>query len=164
MAPEHRSDVGIASLEATLLKLRKSLQGWHLHMLGLEWGPGDFLDQEISYIKTSADIDKCVEQLAKQNLKIYGGTYVFWTRRQARHPVEDYLLTIRRYTSQELAVLSIAPEDKNNSTARVATGWEPPQEFVENELDGIDFVVVDRRLFWARDKSDKIQALYDQIP
>ena len=40
----------------------------------------DNLVDQISYIKTSADIDKSVEQLAAQNLKIYGGTYVYWDK------------------------------------------------------------------------------------
>jgi hypothetical protein len=47
---------------------------------------------------------------------------------------EDYPLPILRYTSQTRALLSIAPQEKNNSTVRVPTGWEPPQKFIESEL------------------------------
>jgi hypothetical protein len=70
------------SLEATLLKLRDSLREWFRHLLGIEFEPDaqDNLVDQISSIKMSADIDKSVEQLAKQNLKIYGGTYVFWKK------------------------------------------------------------------------------------
>ena len=106
------------SLEATLLKLRESLLGWYEHLNGFgDPDAKDNLVDQISSIKTSADIDKSVEQLAAQNLKIYGGTYVHWNKEQARHPIEDYPLPILRYTSQTKAVLSIAPEDKNNSTS-----------------------------------------------
>ena len=44
----------------------------------------DNLVDQISSIKTSADIDKSVEQLAAQNLKIYGGTYVHWDKERPR--------------------------------------------------------------------------------
>ena len=64
--------------------------------------------------------------------------------------IEDYPLPILRYTSQTKAVLCITPEDNNNSTARVATGYEPPQKFIESELTGIDFVEVDCRQVWSR--------------
>ena len=68
----------------------------------------------------------------------------------ASDQVEDYPLPILRYTSRTKVVLSIAPEDKNNSTVRVATGWEPPQKFIESELAGIDFVEIDDRQVWSR--------------
>jgi hypothetical protein len=141
------------SLEATLLKLRESLRGWYLHLLGIdsEDAPDNLLDQ-ISYIKTSADIDKCVEQLAKANLKIYGGSYVLWDKEPWHYPLQQEPPThILSYTSQTRVLLSIAPEDKNNSTVRVATGWEPPQEFVESELPGIESVEIDGRQVWPRD-------------
>jgi hypothetical protein len=38
----------------------------------------------------AADIDKCVEELAKHNLKISAGTYVAWEKEQARDPHEGY--------------------------------------------------------------------------
>ena len=138
-------------LEATLLKLRESLRGWFLHLLGIEYEPDtqDNLISQISYIKTSADIDKCVEQLAKANLKICGGTYVGWNKQLHCPDVNDGRLVLR-YTSQTRAALSIAPEEKNNSTIRVATGWEPPQEFIDSELVGIASVEIDGRLAWVR--------------
>jgi hypothetical protein len=66
------------SLEATLLKLSESLRGWWLHSNVLD-EPNNLVGQ-ISYIKTSSDIDQSVEQLAKENLKICGATYVFWKK------------------------------------------------------------------------------------
>jgi hypothetical protein len=149
------------SLEATLLKFRESLRKFHDHFFAIHFGE-DSLVEQISSIKTSADIDASVEQLAKQNLKIYGGTYVHWDKKQARHPIEDYPLPILRYTSQTKAVLRIAPEDKNNSTVRVPTGREPPQEFIESELAGIDSVEVDYRQVWSRD--GQVRSLDDEIP
>jgi hypothetical protein len=140
------------SLEATLLKLRESLQGWHDRLA--TFGTLDLVDQ-ISSIKTSADIDKSVEQLAKQNLKIHGSTYVFWDRTQPVDPYEGYLVPIRIYTSQTKMALSIAPEEKNNSTVQVATGWVPPQKFIASELAGIDSVEIDGREVWSREKSDE---------
>jgi len=142
------------SLEATLLKLRESLQAWNDHRHSFD--PHDLIDQ-ISTIKTSAKIDKSVEQLAEQNLKIYGGTYVHWNREPPflrvmgkRCPGPDLI-----YTSQTEVVLSIAPKEKNNSTVRVTTGPEPPLEFVESELAGFDTVEIDGRKVWFRDKSDE---------
>jgi hypothetical protein len=139
------------SLEATLLKLDKSLIEWwrHVNVLNLEEAPDNLVGQ-ISYIKTSADIDKCVEQLAKENLKIYGGTYIFWDKRP-RHPSDDQPPLILQYISQTRVALSIAPEEKNNSTVRVATGWEPPQGFSKSELPGIESVEIDGRQVWSRD-------------
>jgi hypothetical protein len=139
------------SLEATLLKLRKSLLTWQGAIRLVEDpGANDNLVEQIEYIKMSADIDKSVEQLAEQNLKIYGGTYVLWDKKQLRDPYEDFLLPILRYTSRKKAALSVAPEGKHNSTVRVATGWEPPRKFIESELAGINFVEVDSREVWSR--------------
>jgi hypothetical protein len=158
------------SLEATLLKLGESLRGWFHHLLTVEDSdaPYNLVDQ-ISYIKTSADIDKCVEQLAKANLKIYGGTYVRWDKERLEQPRDPYgdhpPLQILKYTSQTKAVLSIAPEDKSNSTLRVAAGWEPPQKFTESELAGIDSVVVDSRQVWSRNGEIRVRGLMDdEIP
>jgi hypothetical protein len=152
------------SLEATLLKLEESLRKWYEHLYEFG-GPVNLVDQ-ISYIKTSADIDASVEQLAKQNLKIYGGTYVYWNKERARHPIDDDPLPILRYTSQTMAELCIASEDKNKSTTRVPTGYEPPEKFVASELAGIDSVEVDRRRAWSRDESDesRVRSLDDEIP
>jgi hypothetical protein len=142
------------SLEALLLKLRESLKGWYFHLNGFPDAPDveeDNLGDQISFIKTAADIDKSVEQLAAQNLKIYGCTYVFWDkqRKESGFHLED-LITNLSYTSRTKVVLSIAPEDKNNSTVRVATGYEPPQKFIESELAGIESVEIDGRQVWVR--------------
>jgi hypothetical protein len=51
-----------------------------------------------------------------------------------------------------MVALCIAPEDKNISTVRVATGWEPPQKFDESELTGFDSVHVDFEKVWGRDE------------
>jgi hypothetical protein len=145
------------SLEATLLKLRESLLGWHEHLNAFpdyafpDSDAKDNLVDQISFVRTSADIDKSVEQLTAQGLKIYGGTYLYWQKEQARHRVEDYPLPILRYTSRTEAELCIAPEKKNNSTTtRVTTGYEPPQKFIESELAGIDFVEIDGHQVWMR--------------
>ena len=156
------------SLEATLLKLRASLLGWyeHLNRIPPDFDTTDNLVDQISSIRTSADIDKSVEQLTAQNLKIYGGTYVQWNKEQARHRVEDYPLPILRYTSRTEAELCIAPEEKNNSTTtRVATGYEPPQKFIESELAGIDFVDVNYRQVWSRSGQYRFRSPeIDEIP
>ena len=153
------------SLEATLLKLRESLLGWHEHLHGFpDEDAKDNLVDQISFIKTSADIDKSVEQLAAQNLKIYGGTYVYWDKERPHDRLENYPLPILRYTSQTKAELCIAPEDKNNSTTRVGTGWEPPQKFIESELAGIDFVDVDYRQVWSRSGEIRVGSLDDEVP
>ena len=140
-------------LEALLLRLRESLRGWFNHLLGIEFGPEeqDNLRDQISSIKRSADIDKCVEELAQHNLKLSGGTYVAWENERARDHYEGYPLPILRYTSRLKAALSIAPEEKNNSTVRVYKGLEPPQKFVGSELlSDIDFVEVDGTRVWSR--------------
>ena len=102
---------------------------------------------------------------------MYGGVYVHWHKRWPS-PDDDYvdydyegfpkgfLKPHLRYTSRTKVVLSIAPEDNNNSTVRVSTGWEPPQEFstrrelpqkfIESELDGIEWVEIDGIRVWVR--------------
>ena len=100
-------------LEATLLKLRNSLRGWHEHIqCGWAWSDPedqDNLDGQISYIKTSADIDKRVEELAQRKLKIFGSTYIAWEKHRVRHFQEDYPLPILEYRSKVRAALSIVP-------------------------------------------------------
>jgi hypothetical protein len=138
-------------LEAVMLKLGKCIRGWCSHILTIE-DPGlDNLPNQISQIKTSAGIDRCVEELSQHKLKIFGGTYVCWNSEQLRHQVEDYPLPVLRYTSQLRAALIIAPDDKNTSTIRVWTGREPPQKFDESKLAGIDFVEVNRETVWFRE-------------
>jgi hypothetical protein len=144
------------SLEATLFKLKESLQGWFHHLLGFEADEDaeDNLADQIWQIKTSADIDKSIKQLAEQNLKIYGGTYVLWKKEQPLNPYNGSPGPDLIYTSRTKVVLSIAPEEKNNSTARLATGWEPPQKFIASELAGIDSVKIDGRWVWSRDDDE----------
>jgi DNA-binding XRE family transcriptional regulator len=103
-------------LEALLLRLRENLRGWFNHLLGIEFGPEeqDNLLDQISYIKRSADIDKCVEELAQRKFKISGGTYVAWEKERPGHPYEGYLLPLLKYTSRFKAALSIATEEKSN--------------------------------------------------
>jgi len=137
-------------LEAVLLKIGECLSGWYFHILTIEDSGLDNLRNQISQIKTSTDIDKCVEELSQHNLKIFGGTYVCWYLERPRDLAKDYPLPILRYTSRLHAALIVAPEEKNNSTIRVCTGWEPPQEFDERKLAGIDFVEVDGKQVWLR--------------
>ncbi|MEJ2435033.1 MAG: hypothetical protein P8Y53_18440 [Pseudolabrys sp.] len=70
-------------LEGLLLNLRTSLNGWFFHIVGVEDPEMDDLENQISYIKTSANIDKSVEALARHKLKIFGGTYVTWDKFRA---------------------------------------------------------------------------------
>jgi Cro/C1-type HTH DNA-binding domain len=51
-------------LEALLLKLRNSLKGLFFHVLIVEDPGMDDLENQISQIKTSADIDEIIEELA----------------------------------------------------------------------------------------------------
>jgi transcriptional regulator with XRE-family HTH domain len=148
-------------LEALLLRLRENLRGWFNHVLGIEFGPEeqDNLLDQISYLKRSADIDKCVEELAQRKLKISGAIYVVWDKERPRHPYEDYPLPILRYSSRLKAALSIASKEKDNSTARVFKGSEPPPKIVESELlSDIDYVEVDGTEVWSRETfSDKAE-------
>src|SRR3974377_1457913 len=63
-------------LEALLLRLRNSLNAWFEVGRGM-FEPGtDDLENQISKIKTSANIDKSIEELAHHDLQICGGTYI----------------------------------------------------------------------------------------
>jgi hypothetical protein len=146
-------------LEATLLKLRASLHGWyeHIHPVDVEDPEyqNDNLKGEISHIKTSAGIDKSIEELARYKLKVFGGTYLAWKRFQAfrRQGEERHYLPILHYCSQRRAALSISSEKKATSMHRVYIGFVPPQRFVESELAGIDFVHVDGKQLWFRENN-----------
>jgi hypothetical protein len=140
-------------LEALLLKLRESLNGWfgHLHHYP-DYETGDNLVDAISDIKRSADIENCVALLEQEHdLKILGGTYVSW---ESLHGVLDKqkqrILPIFRYSSQLVIALAIVPKADSNSTTRVLIGPEPPQEFSEGQFAGLDFVFVDGDLRWSR--------------
>jgi hypothetical protein len=138
--------------ETLLLNLRENLRGWHHQALGIE-DPDeerDNLCDQISRIKKSVGIDTCVEELAKHNLRIFGGTYIVWKKNHSYDERKHRHLPFLKYRSRQMLVLSIAPGEKDNSTVRVCTGEEPPQHFVEEELTGIDFVYVDRDLVWSR--------------
>jgi hypothetical protein len=155
-------------LEALLLRLRENLRGWFNHVLAIEFGEEgqDNLLNEISYIKRSADIDKCIEELAQRKLKMSGAIYVVWEKVRPRHPYEGYPLPILKYSSRLKAALSIASEEKDNSTARVFKGSEPPPKIVESELlSDIDFVEVDGTEVWSRGEAKIFGSVdSDEIP
>jgi hypothetical protein len=140
-------------LEAALLKLRDALAGWFEHLNIGPSDPDDNLASEISYIKTSADIDKGVEELTRRNLKIFGGTYVFWDKTRPFSSELRKPLPVLKYLSELRAALKFTPEDKTSPTVRVGIGWVPPREFVESKLRGIDFVEVDRTQVWFRESN-----------
>jgi hypothetical protein len=146
-------------LEALLMRLEKCLHGWSHHSAVMYFESQEQIEltKQISAVKTSADIDKIVEELAQQKLKIYGGTFVHWTKELPRTTDNDYhpLIPTLKYTSRDTAALCIAPEGKNVSTVQVATGYEPPQEFVESKLTDVDIVKVDGREVWSRPKPPK---------
>ena len=147
-------------LEVLLLKLRKSLHGWFAHEVGMTSDPEarDNLAEQIDYIKTSVNIDETVETLARRNLKIFGTTYVAWQKECLRDPDDDYhpISPVLTYTSRLVAALSIAPEQKINSSVRVHPGWEPPQQFVGSDIaDGINFIEVDGKPVWSRESDSK---------
>jgi hypothetical protein len=136
-------------LETLLLKLRESLKAWFWHLQLLEDEAGDNLTEQISHIKRSVDIDKCVEEFQQRDLKILGGTYVTWdSHRDGRK--QRGIIPYFRYSSRLVIALAIVPKANNNSTMRVLIGPEPPQEFSENQLADIDFVFVDGDLRWSR--------------
>jgi hypothetical protein len=137
-------------LEALLLKLRESLNGWFFHLQHLD-DSGDNLIDQISHIKRSVDIDKCVEQLEQRDLKILGSPYVAWnTHRGLFDEQKNRILPILRYRSRLTIALAIVPKANNNSTIRILIGPEPPQEFGEDQPAGIDLVFVDGDLRWSR--------------
>jgi DNA-binding Xre family transcriptional regulator len=146
-------------LEALLMRLEKSLDGWSHHSAVMVFEPQEQikLTDQISAVKTSADIDKIVEELAQKKLKIYGGTFVHWTKELPRNPDDDYhpLTPTLKYTSRHTAGLCVAPEGKNISTVKVATGYEPPQEFADDTLTDVDIVKIDGRQVWSRPKAEK---------
>ena len=158
-------------VEALLTKLEKTLDGWFGHIVQIEFSSEHEINltEQIARVKTSADIDRIVEDLAQKKLNIYGGSYVLWEKEvptfyekvaARRDPDPDLFLfpispPTLKYTSRHTAALCITSEEQNTLTVRVATGWEPPQNFVESELDGIDFVEMDRRKVWSR-KNDAV--------
>jgi hypothetical protein len=155
-------------LEALLVKLRNSLRGWYAHEVGMTSDPEarDNLAEQIDYIKTSVDIDKTVEALAKLKLKIFGATYVVWVKGIPRDPNDDYhpIVPILYYTSRLIAALSVVPEQKTNSTVRVHPGTEPPQQFDGDELTDINFVEVDGVRVWSRKTFSSATGEDDGIP
>jgi hypothetical protein len=139
-----------AELEAALLKLRKTLDEWFqgTHMgFDPEWAHsegGDNLLNQIEHIKTSADIDKSVAELAQHKLKIFGGTYVAWGKGSGVASDGSHCL---QYTSHLTAALKITPED--NPTVRVCIGLVPPQKFSGSQLGRFDRVEIDGTVVWS---------------
>jgi hypothetical protein len=134
-------------LEKLLLQLGENLRAWFMHVNGIltDFEETNNLREQISFIKTSTEIDQCFDELAKRNLRIFGGTYVFWDKDRAFEPV--HLI----YHSKLKAALSIVSKEKKISTLRIFAGWELPQNFPESELVGIDVVQVDGTVVWSRD-------------
>jgi len=150
-------------LEIQLKGLQKNLKKWWHHINGVD--PDDDEDnllQQLSYFRTSSDIDKCVEQLAKDKLKILGGTYVFWEREQPSR--DGHILPILEYSSHHRAVLNIVSENKTNDTINVAIGWEPPPKFLERDLPGIERVFIDWNQVWSRETVSDEVARYESCP
>lgn len=156
-------------LEALLLKLRESLNGWFFHLQFLDDEAGDNLIGRISDIKRSADIENCVALLEQEHdLKILAGTYVTWdSYRGLFNQQTKRILPILRYCSRLVIALAIVPKGDTNSAMRVLIGEEPPQEFHQGQLANIDLVFVDGDLRWSRktewksDFSPEEQALID---
>jgi hypothetical protein len=135
-------------LELVLKELKSNLKGWCLHN-NVAPEEENNLDEEISYIKTSAGIEKGVEELVRHKLKIFGGTYITWHRFR---PTKDGLaLPILGYRSRLRAALSIVPQERNSSTVRVNVGYVPPQKFIESELVEFERVYVDGTPVWSRE-------------
>jgi hypothetical protein len=139
-------------LESLLTKLENALRGWFWHFNGFgDAGEHkDNLRAQIEFIKTSTAIDECVAELATRNLKICGGTYVFWEKDQPYDKERNYWVPQLLYCSTLRVALSIVKKEKANPTVTVWTGWHPPQQFNESELNGIDFVQVDNLKVWDR--------------
>lgn len=129
-------------LEKLLLKLREGLNGWFFQLQFADDEAGDNLISQISHIKRSVDIDKCVEELEQRDFKILGGTYLAWDG--------HYGARFLRYLSHLVIALAIVPKSDNNSTVRVLIGPEPPQEFGDDQPARIDFIFVDGVLRWSR--------------
>jgi len=138
-------------LKATLLKLRKNLNGWWEHTNSGPWDERDNLEQEISYIETSIEIDESVAELAQHKLKVFGGSYLFWNKFQSTQ--DGRQLPILHYCSNLRAALSIVPEKKTSLTVKVYIGEEPPPNFVESEIRGIDFVKINGKQVWFRENN-----------
>jgi hypothetical protein len=157
-------------VEALLTKLEKSLDGWYGHMVQIDFCSEHEINltEQIARVKTSADIERIVEDLAEKKLNIYGGSYVLWKKElPPRDPNDDYhpISPTLKYTSKHTAALCITPEEQNTLTVRVATGWEPPQnfDFVES-VDGIDLVEIDGRKVWSRKEAEKSPPIDCDIP
>jgi hypothetical protein len=160
--------------EQALKNLREALRAW-CFSIGQVEDPGvtDNFDQEISRIKTSADIDRCIEELAQHKLKILGGTYVRWTKEfiggeVTYDPYDMYPPQTSprelHYRSRHTVLLCIAPDGKHVSTIQVATGYELPQEFDERKLENrFDFVYADGKKVWTR-KPAGTSSDDDEIP
>jgi transcriptional regulator with XRE-family HTH domain len=140
-------------LEKLLQRLRESLNGWFFQRDFLDDEAGDNLTIQIAHIKRSVEIDKSVEELEQRDFKILGGTYVTWdSNLRVWDAPKQGRIPVFRYISQLVVALAIVPKTDNNSTVRVFIGPEPPQEFREDQLEGIDFVFVDGDLRWSRRK------------
>jgi len=136
-------------LETTLVKLRKTLHGWFVHLVGIEFEEKDNLLDQISHIKRATDIDKAVEELARHKLKMFGGTFVAWQKEHDLWDLGNGLLPVLKYRSQLKVALSIVPEAETASTVRVCTGFEPPQNL--SELSGIYYVEIDGKPMRVRE-------------
>jgi hypothetical protein len=144
-------------VEALLTKLEQSLEGWFVHSAQIAFASDHqiSLTDQIARVKTSAHIDRIVEELAQKKLNIYGGSYVRWRKEVPRDPDDDFYPIsppTLEYTSRHTMALCITPEAQNALTVVVDTGWEPPQnfDFVESEPDEVDFVKIDGRKVWSR--------------
>jgi hypothetical protein len=161
--------------EQALKNLREALRAWCFNISQVE-DPGvtDNFDQEISRIKTAADIDRCIEGLAQHKLNIYGGDYVRWTKEFSGGEVtyDPYDMyppqtspRVLSYRSRHTVVLCVAPDGKHISTIQVATGYEPPKEFDDRKLEGrFDFVQVDGKKVWTRKEAETSSNHDDEIP
>jgi hypothetical protein len=105
------------------------------------------LQDQITRLRASTDIDKCIVELIERNLKVCGKAYVFWER----HPeLYDEQIAWVNYRSSIRVALSILPKQKADPTVTVHIGQQPPRQFDESELDGIAFVEVDDIRVWER--------------
>jgi transcriptional regulator with XRE-family HTH domain len=152
-------------LEQLLLKLDAAFSAWFFHIYGIDdpEHQQDNLREQISFIRTSTEIDECIAELANRSLKICGAQYVLWTKDRPYDKESGSQSSQLFYNSDLRVALSIVPKDKANPIVRLWVGYEPPREFNERELDGIDSVTVDGKKVWTR-PNDYLGLDEDGIP
>jgi hypothetical protein len=122
------------------------------------------LKRQLGKIKTRGDIENLIQAIGAANIKIFGATYIRWDYEEILHGPYGERSDSAEYRSSIHAYISIEPRNMTSSRAEVDEGDKPPRFYGDDQLWGLDYILVDGEIVWSRPPQPKMILDDDGIP